>query len=118
MRPNFHNSKPNFFFPDMVDNRDIVPTNPQLTWSWSWSRNLNKLGDNQQQTSPLPPRKPNLVTLPGSEVPPPPPLTAECKRPGKFSHPAIRWPLYALGGFLIARWALKKWKSGEDEGKN
>ncbi|CAK9316991.1 unnamed protein product [Citrullus colocynthis] len=98
----------------MVDNREFINRNPKSAKS-SLLKNWQKLGENNEET---PPQKPNVVTVPVPKAVPPPPLTAECKRPGKFSHPAIRWPLYALGGYLIISWVWKKWKPKDhEEGK-
>lgn len=74
---------------DMVENREFINRNPKSAKS-SLLKNWQKLGENNEET---PPQKPNVVTVPVPEAVPPPPLTAECKRPGKFSHPTIRWPV-------------------------
>ncbi|XP_022139262.1 uncharacterized protein LOC111010218 [Momordica charantia] len=78
-----------------------------------------KLGDQVEGISGS--EKPNVVRVPRVKVVAPPPLTAEPKVPSKFSHPAIRWPLYSLGGYLILRWAWTRWKEsqsdGDDKGK-
>ncbi|KAL0538623.1 hypothetical protein IC582_022772 [Cucumis melo] len=99
----------------MAENKEHIIQNPKLP-SFVLNNNRQKVVD-QKKEETNPPEKPDVVTIPASGVVSPPPVKAEFKFPGKFSHPAVLWPLSALGGFLILWWAWKKWRPDDDETK-
>ncbi|PON32991.1 hypothetical protein TorRG33x02_355680 [Trema orientale] len=54
--------------------------------------------------------KPGMVRFPKAQVVVPPPVAVENEETGKTSNPVILWQVYALGGFLVLRWILARWK--------
>ena len=75
----------------MAENEENIMRNPKLP---SFVRNnrqkLNNVDQKKEEIN-LPETKSEVVTIPAPEVVPPPPIKAEIKHHGKFSHPAIVW---------------------------
>ncbi|XP_062091896.1 uncharacterized protein LOC133797834 [Humulus lupulus] len=59
--------------------------------------------------------KPDMVRFPKAQLAVPPPVAVENQETGKTSNPVIIWQVYALGGFLVLKWVLARWKERKDQ---
>ncbi|WCJ19181.1 hypothetical protein M5689_001480 [Euphorbia peplus] len=84
----------------------------------SATQSVVKEEPNTAVVTETPKPKPNIVSFPNSTQLVSNPLGVEVEESsGKTHNPLIIWQVYALGGFIIVKWVLARWKERNERAK-